>query len=171
MRQIFFIAIVVLAGGVYLARFADKSVIEAPAQAAAVQAADQPMQSSAGQHRMVLASGRDGHFHADARVDGRQVDFLVDTGASLVVLRESDAATIGIRPMRSDYTAIVTTANGKLKAAPVKLERIEIGDITVFDVPALVLPDEALSQNLLGVAFLSKLRRYEVADGRLTLEQ
>jgi aspartyl protease family protein len=73
--------------------------------------------------------------------------------------------------MRSDYTATVTTANGKLKAAPVRLERIEIGDITVFDVPALVLPDEALSQNLLGIAFLSKLRRYEVADGRLTLEQ
>jgi aspartyl protease family protein len=171
MRQIFFIAIVVLAGGVYLARFADKSVVEAPAQAAVVQAADQPMQSSSGQHRMELASGRDGHFHADARVNGRQVDFLVDTGASLVVLRESDAAMIGIRPMRSDYTATVTTANGKLKAAPVRLERIEIGDITVFDVPALVLPDEALSQNLLGIAFLSKLRRYEVADGRLTLEQ
>jgi aspartyl protease family protein len=171
MRQIFFIAIAVLAGGVYLARFADKSVVEAPAQAANVQVVDQPMQSSSGQHRMELASGRDGHFHADARVDGRNVDFLVDTGASLVVLRENDAAMIGIRPMRSDYTATVTTANGKLKAAPVKLERIEIGDITVFDVPALVLPDEALSQNLLGVAFLSKLRRYEVADGRLTLEQ
>ena len=52
-----------------------------------------------------------------------------------------------------------------------KLERIEIGDISVYDVPALVLPDEALSQNLLGIAFLSKLRRYEVADGRLVLEQ
>jgi aspartyl protease family protein len=171
MRQMFFLALAVLAGGVYLARFADKSVVEAPTQAATVQVADQPTQSSAGQHRMELASGRDGHFHADARVEGRHIDFLVDTGASLVVLRESDAATVGIRPMRSDYTATVTTANGKLKAAPVKLERIEIGDIAVFDVPALVLPDEALSQNLLGVAFLSKLRRYEVADGRLTLEQ
>jgi aspartyl protease family protein len=171
MRQMFFLAIAVLAGGVYLARFADRSVVEAPTQAATVQVADQPMQSPAGQHRMELASGRDGHFHADARVEGRHIDFLVDTGASLVVLRESDAATVGIRPMRSDYTATVTTANGKLKAAPVKLERVEIGDIAVFDVPALVLPDEALSQNLLGVAFLSKLRRYEVADGRLTLEQ
>jgi aspartyl protease family protein len=99
------------------------------------------------------------------------IEFLVDTGASLVVLRETDAAMIGIRPMRGDYTARVSTANGKAKAAPVKLERVEIGDITVFDVPALVMPDEALSQNLLGVAFLSKLRRYEVADGRMVLEQ
>jgi len=78
---------------------------------------------------------------------------------------------IGIRPMPRDYTATVATANGNIKAALTRLSRIEVGDITVFDVPALVLPDQALSQNLLGVAFLSKLRRYEVADGRLVLEQ
>ncbi len=70
-----------------------------------------------------------------------------------------------------NYTATVSTANGKLKAAPAKLARIEIGDITVFDVPALVLPDEALAQNLLGVSFLSRLKRYEYANGRMVLEQ
>ena len=59
--------------------------------------------------------------------------------------------------MPRDYTATVSTANGKIKAAPAKLERIEVGDITVYDVPALVLPDEALWQNLLGVSFLSRL--------------
>jgi aspartyl protease family protein len=88
-----------------------------------------------------------------------------------VVLRESDAARAGIRPRPSDYTAIVSTANGKIKAAPAKLDRIEIGNITVFDVLALVLPDEALSKNLLGVSFLSRLRRYEYVDGRMLLEQ
>ena len=73
--------------------------------------------------------------------------------------------------MRSDYTATVSTANGKIKAAPAKLDRIEVGDITVYDVPALVLPDEALGENLLGVSFLSRLKRYEYADGRMVLEQ
>ena len=96
---------------------------------------------------------------------------MVDTGASLVALRESDAAQVGIRPMPRDYTAVISTANGKVKAAPRQADRVEIGDITVYDVPALVLPDEALSQNLLGVSFLSRLRRYEYADGRLVLEQ
>jgi aspartyl protease family protein len=171
MRQIFFLAIAVLVAGAYLARFADKAVVEAPAQAAAVQSSDQPQQSSAGQHRMALSSGRDGHFRVDARVNGRHTDFVVDTGATLVILRETDAAMVGIRPMRSDYTAVVSTANGKINAARATLERVEIGDISVYDIPALVLPDEALSQNLLGIAFLSKLRRYEVADGRLVLEQ
>ena len=172
MRQILFLAVAALVAGGYLARFADQSVkAPAPTQVAVAQTVEQPAQSSVGQHTIELTSGRDGHFHADARVDGRHIDFLVDTGASLVVLRETDAAMVGIRPMRSDYTAVVSTANGKINAARAKLERVEIGDIAVYDVPALVLPDEALSQNLLGVVFLSKLRRYEVAGGRLVLEQ
>jgi aspartyl protease family protein len=171
MRHILILAALVLAAGSYLARYADKAVsVPSSSQAAAVQD-EQPQQSSVGQHKMELMSGRDGHFHVDARVNSRHVDFLVDTGASQVVMRESDASMVGVHLMPRDYTAIVTTANGRLKAAPAKIDRIEIGDITVFDVPALVLPDEALSQNLLGVAFLSRLRRYEFADGRMVLEQ
>ena len=63
------------------------------------------------------------------------------------------------------------TANGKIKAARATIDRIEIGGITVYDVPAMVLPDEALAKNLLGVSFLSRLKRYEYANGRLVLEQ
>ena len=172
MRHIIIFAAAVSIIGGYVARFADKAVNDAP-QAAAVQTVSQardPEPTRSG-HSMMLDSDRQGHFRVDARVDGRRLDFMVDTGASLVILRESDAAYLGIRPMPVDYRATVSTANGKVKAAPAKLSRIEIGDITVFDVPALVLPDEALSQNLLGVSFLSKLKRYEYANGRMVLEQ
>ena len=172
MRQILILAVAALAAGGYLARYADQAVTaQSSPQAAAVQVSEQPRQASAGQHKMELTGGHDGHFRADARVNGRHIDFIVDTGASLVILRETDAANAGLHPMPRDYTAIVSTANGKIKAAPAKLERIEVGDITVFDVPALVLPDDVLSQNLLGVSFLSRLRRYEYADGRMLLEQ
>jgi len=172
MRQILIVAVVVMVGGSYLARYADKAVVETAAPRAAVaQTVAQPQQVSAGQHKMELMSGRDGHFHVDARVEGRHIDFMVDTGASLVILRETDAAYAGLHPMPRDYTAMVSTANGTIKAAPAKIDRLEVGDIIVFDVPALVLPDEALSQNLLGVSFLSRLRRYEFADGRMLLEQ
>jgi aspartyl protease family protein len=51
---------------------------------------------------MELTSGRDGHFHVDARVDGWHIDFMVDTGASLVVVRETDASNIGVHPMPRD---------------------------------------------------------------------
>ena len=171
MRQILFFAAAVLLAGGYFARYADQAVAVHPtAQTAAVDSSE-PRQPATSGRSMTLDSDRQGHFKVEARIDGRYVDFLVDTGASLVILRETDAARAGIRPRPSDYTAIVSTANGKIKAAPAKLDRVEVGGITVFDVPALVLPDEALWKNLLGVSFLSRLKRYEYANGRLVLEQ
>jgi aspartyl protease family protein len=171
MRQILFFAAAVLLAGGYFARYADHVVLNPSAQTAAVEPTDQPRQPASSGRSLTLDADRQGHFKTEARIDGRYVDFLVDTGASMVVLRETDAARSGIRPRPSDYTAIVSTANGKIKAAPAKLDRIEIGGITVYDVPALVLPDEVLGQNLLGVSFLSRLKRYEYANGRLVLEQ
>ena len=153
-----------------IARFADQAVVHPIAQAAAVQQDDLRQPATSGRSLM-LESDRQGHFKVEARIDGRHIDFMVDTGASLVIMRESDAAQIGIRPRPSDYSATVSTANGKIKAAPATLDRIEVGGITVYDVLALVLPDEALWQNLLGVSFLSRLKRYEYANGRLVLEQ
>ena len=172
MRQILILAAAVLMIGGYLARFADQAVeANSTTRAAAVQSAYEPRQPTTSGRSLMLESDRLGHFKVEARIDGRHIDFMVDTGASLVIMRESDAAQIGIRPRPSDYTATVSTANGKIKAAPAKLDRIEIGGITVYDVQALVLPDEALWQNLLGMSFLSRLKRYEVADGRMVLEQ
>jgi aspartyl protease family protein len=168
MRSIILFAVAVLVVGGYGARFADKAMNDAP-QAAAVQSYEsrQPVHSG---RSLTLDTGRGGHFHVDARIAGRDLGFIVDTGASLVILRESDAGKIGIHPMRSEYTHTVSTANGTIKAAPATIDRIELSGITVFDVRALVLPDEALWQNLLGMSFLSKLKRYEVADGRMLLE-
>jgi aspartyl protease family protein len=107
----------------------------------------------------------------DARVDARPMDFVVDTGATMVALTARDAATLGIHPAYNDYTVGVQTANGTTRAAPVTIDRLEIGSITIRDVSAIVMPEGALGQNLLGTSFLSRLHRYEYANGRLVLEQ
>jgi aspartyl protease family protein len=96
---------------------------------------------------------------------------MVDTGASVIALTASAAATLGIHPTQRDFAAEVRTANGAVRAAPVRLDMVEIGDLVVRDVAAVVLPDEALSENLLGLSFLSRLRRFEYSDGKLVLEQ
>ena len=170
MRQILIFAAAVLLAGGYFARYADNAVVH-PTAHAAVEPSYEPRQPATSGRSLTLDSDRQGHFKTEARIDGRYIDFLVDTGASLVIMRESDAAQVGIRPLPRDYTATVSTANGKIKAAPAKLDRIEVGGITVYDVPALVLPDDVLGQNLLGVSFLSRLKRYEYANGRMVLEQ
>jgi aspartyl protease family protein len=112
-----------------------------------------------------------GHFQVDGRVDGRDLSFMVDTGASVIALTASDAARLGIHPAQQEFVAEVKTANGIVRAAPARLDAVEIGDLVVRDVAALVLPDAALSDNLLGLSFLSRLRRFEYSEGKLVLEQ
>jgi aspartyl protease family protein len=119
---------------------------------------------------MSISRGDDGHFNVEAIIDGRRMDFLVDTGASVIALREGDAARLGIHPAARDYTANVSTANGTVRAARVELNRVEVGSLTVRNVAALVLPDAALGRNLLGMSFLSRVR-WEHRNGRLVLEQ
>src|ERR1043165_6739912 len=112
-----------------------------------------------------------GHFQVEGAVDGRRLDFMVDTGASLVRLRERDAGKLGIFPSPRDYPGRSSTANGIVKGAPVRLPSLEVNGIRVYDVAAMVIADESLSVNLLGMSFLSRVRRFEMANGRLVMEQ
>ncbi len=137
---------------------------------ASAKSAPSPQQTSVSGRTVTLQSDRRGHFQVDARVDGRAVDFMVDTGASVIALRESSAAKLGIHPARREYTAKASTANGVVAAAPVMLNRVEVNGITVRDVQAFVMPDEGLSTNLLGMSFLSRVK-WTHDKGRLVLEQ
>jgi aspartyl protease family protein len=129
----------------------------------------QPAPTS-GYRTVTLKSDRHGHFQVEARVEGRRVDFMVDTGASMIALRESSAARLGIHPRSSDYTVRTQTANGVGRAAPVQLSQVEIDGIRVRDVRAFVVPDDSLAVNLLGMSFLSRVK-WTHDRGKLVLEQ
>jgi len=130
-----------------------------------------PSTSSSPYGRTVtLRSDSRGHFKVEARVDGRRMEFMVDTGASAIALRASDAALLGIHPSQSDYKAKVQTANGETRAALARLNMVEIENIVVRDVVAFVQPDESLKENLLGMTFLSKIR-FTYDRGQLILDQ
>jgi aspartyl protease family protein len=160
--------------GTIMAQMADKMT---PALANTASRKAAPVETSAqseaqaGLRNLSIPRDARGHFQTEGRIDGQRINFMVDTGASVVALNEKSAARFGFRPSRSDYNATVTTANGTIKAAPTRLAMIDVGGLVVRDVDAMVLPDEALSENLLGLSFLSKLRRFEYANGRMVLEQ
>src|SRR5205085_2551658 len=169
MRQLFVIAGLFIALCAGFANYADRSLkADAPRETAAMAAAPAP---AAGGRTVVIPRDSRGHFQVNGRVDGKSMGFMIDTGASVIALTARDAARLGIRPLLRDFTAEVKTANGTVRAARVQLNRVEIDDVSVRDVAALVVPDEALSENLLGLSFLSKLRRFEYANGKLVLEQ
>jgi aspartyl protease family protein len=126
--------------------------------------------SASGSRMVTIRQAGNGHFQLDAVVDGRRLEFLVDTGATGVALRETDAARLGIHPAERDYTGRSATANGVVRVAPVMLNRVEVGDIVLYNVAAVVFPDQTLGQNLLGMSFLSRVR-WQQENGRLVLEQ
>jgi aspartyl protease family protein len=157
--------------GIVMAQMADKMTPTAALATSARESAPVETIGQAGLRSLDIARDSRGHFLTEGRIDGQRIDFMVDTGASVVALNEKSAARFGLRPSRGDYNASVTTANGTIKAARTRLAMIDIGGLVVHDVDAMVLPDEALSENLLGLSFLSKLRRFEYANGRMVLEQ
>jgi aspartyl protease family protein len=176
MRQVIVLAGMVLGLCVFAARYADLAVKNSAAPPAAtalaaVPAPPAPSQQNAYRSSVVIPPDARGHFVVDARVDGRRMEFMLDTGASVVALRARDAAALGIHPIARDLTLEVKTANGTTRAAPVQLGMVEVSGLSVRNVAALVSADGALSENLLGLSFLSRLRRFEFSNGRMVLEQ
>jgi aspartyl protease family protein len=171
MRNVMIFAALIAAAGTLMAQVADK-MTPAPASAhtaALNAAAETPVDT--GLRSISIPRDARGHFETEGRIEGQRIAFMVDTGASVVALNETSAARFGVHPSRGDYNATVTTANGTVKAARTQLAMVEIGGLIVRDVDAMVLPDAALSENLLGLSFLSKLKRFEYANGKMVLEQ
>jgi aspartyl protease family protein len=173
MRSIIVFAVLALGASILVPRYAAR-LSTAPAPVAPVALAARPVAAAtatANSRSVIVPRDGRGHFQVDGRVDGRRLSFMIDTGASVIALTASDAARLGIHPAQREFVTEVKTANGTVRAAPTRLDMVEVGDLVVRDVTALVLPDEALSDNLLGLSFLSRLRRFEYSNGQLVLEQ
>lgn len=131
-----------------------------------------PKSDDAGSPGMVeLRASRGGHFLTTAAINGRPVEVLVDTGASFVALSFEDAERAGVYVRPADFTARVQTANGIAKVAPVTLDSVSIGDITLYDVRAVVSEPGRLGTSLLGMTFIGRLGRAEMRDGMLILQE
>jgi aspartyl protease family protein len=141
-------------------------------RAAAVKRGNRPAEASNPRGRVVeIKAGAHGHYYASAEINGRPINVLVDSGASIVALTYDDASRAGVYVRDSDYTQRVSTANGVARVAPVVLARISIGDITVRDVPAAVTEPGSLGTTLLGMSFLSRLQRVDMRSGTLVLQE
>ena len=125
---------------------------------------------SLGDGGVELRRSADGHFIADAAVDGVRLRFLIDTGASQVALSPSDARRLGFALDKLRFSQPVSTANGQTFVARTVLKEITIGDITIRDVPATI-HREGLDASLLGMSFLNRLDGYEVRRDRMILRR
>ncbi len=126
--------------------------------------------SAASAATVEIKAGNHGHFVAEAEIEHSRIKVLIDTGASKVALSYGDAERIGLKPFMLDFDEPISTANGVVKAAKVTLDRVEIDNLLVRDVEALVLPEGAFQGTLLGMSFLNRLSSFRISGGMLTLE-
>lgn len=122
-----------------------------------------------GPNEAVAERGNDGSFAFDAVVNGTHVKMIFDTGASVVGLKAEDAVRMGIPVTRLNYSAQIKTANGTAEVAPVMIDRMVIGNITLHGVPGFVAKQGMLAENLLGQTFLSRLAGFDVENNLLVL--
>lgn len=142
-----------------------------PALRAASAEMEEPPRNPLAGRKTTISPDRRGHYLAKAKLNGRSMKVLVDTGATLVAINESTARRIGIRLKSADFKHKVRTANGVTEVATAMIDEIAIGRVTVRDVRATVSRDEALSTVLLGMSFLNRLKKFEIASGTLVLTQ
>ena len=145
---------------------------EKPAAVETVSVPPQKTEAPVSYGSVLLRAGADGHFHGDFNINGRPVHGMIDTGASYVAINESTARSVGFSSVDLDYRYTMQTANGPSKVALVKLARLDIGNIRMRDVEAVVSKDDALATStLIGMSFLKKLNSYGVENGTLRLTQ
>ena len=146
------------------------TLFEAALPAPATAEVEPAEESAQGSGSVSLRAQANGHFIADALVEGTHISFIVDTGATDVVLRRADAERLGIRLSALRYDVPVHTANGDTLIALVELNEIKIGTIRVGRVSASV-PQNELSHSLLGMSFLKRLSSFSVDSDRLVMRQ
>lgn len=111
----------------------------------------------------------DGHYWAEARVNGARIRFLVDTGASAVALSPRDAARLGFPPSSLTYGHKVMTASGEARAAKIQLDSVSVDGAKVEGVDAFVI-ERGLDTSLLGMTYLGRLEKFEATQTALILK-
>ncbi len=146
---------------------ANRSVLQPSATTPAGPAPATERARGAVPNSLVFHANQQGHVVLDGVVNGAPVRFLVDTGATMVVLTLKDAAAAGFGRNDLVFSMRTSTANGVARAAPVRLREVRIGQFSADEVPAAVA--ENLGISLLGQSFLMRLDSYEMREGVLTL--
>jgi aspartyl protease family protein len=172
LRNVFILLIFALLATKAVEQFANRTPSgpneRAGQSAAQTNVAYQADEAYAAHDQLVLRASGNGHFSLEASIDGTPIDFVVDTGATTVVLSPQDAARVGLSPDTLDFNAVFETGNGRTPVALVTLDRLTIGSLDLYDVPAAVIT-KPMSMSLLGMSALERLDGYEVDGDQMIL--
>ncbi|MFT6674411.1 MAG: aspartyl protease family protein [Sulfitobacter sp.] len=118
--------------------------------------------------QIIVPRARDGHYYLTAEINGADLRFVVDTGATDMVLTQADAARAGLNIDDLNYLGRANTANGEVRTAFVRLDQVTLGAVTDRNVSAVVNQGQ-MDQSLMGMGYLQRWGRIEIAGGKLIL--
>ena len=118
---------------------------------------------------VTIPASERGHFYMPVKINGGEINMMADTGASSIFLSQADAQKLGINMGSLNYNVTYETANGKIQAAETIAKTIQVGDITMENVPITISQTHNNDMSLLGMEFFRRLSKYEVQNGNLVL--
>lgn len=173
MHKVFWIGFAACIVGAFMTDMpsGDTAPEAAPAPGAAMLATASPRPDDGwGGGDIRLSRGGDGHFYAQPSIGGRQLDVMVDTGASFIALTAEDARAAGMDWSDSDLQPVARGASGVVEGVPVMIDSIELGSTEIRDVEAAIVP-EGLPVTLLGQSYLRRFQRVEIEGDTMVLSQ
>jgi aspartyl protease family protein len=136
-----------------------------------IQKNNQPTQTAfVDRGQVVVPRDRDGHYYITLDINGQPVDFVIDTGASDIVLTQEDATRVGLDVGNLRFFGRANTANGEVRTAPVRLSEVDISGIRDTNLPAFVNEGE-MFRSLLGMSYLQRWDKIEITGGELILSR
>lgn len=129
-----------------------------------------PRQAIVDDSTVAIPRSPDGHYYLTLDINDKPIRFVIDTGASQVVLSQNDAQRLGIDPATLNFSGAANTANGVVRTAPVVLDQVRLGAITDQSIPAVV-NGGAMDASLLGMTYLGLYSRIEISNGQLVLNR
>ena len=124
--------------------------------------------TTVGDDQVQLSRALDGHYYVTAEVNGAPVEFVIDTGATMIVLTREDAARAGLETDSLAFVGRASTANGVITTAPVRLDSLQIGPLEDRGIAASVNGGD-LDQSLLGMSYLERFSSVEITGGKMIL--
>ncbi len=145
----------------------DQAVVEQDGKRNTLRVGEAPVNMGAGKsggkgNRIVLVAGSGGHFMTAGQINGKAVQFMVDTGATSVAMGAQDADRAGIN-FKAGQPVMMSTANGNVQGYRIKLDSVRVGDVEVFGVDAVVTP-QPMPFMLLGNSFLTRFQMLREND-------
>ena len=119
--------------------------------------------------RLTLKIASDNHFYVTVSINNKPINFLIDTGATAMILSKKDSEKLGFNVEKLNFSQLAQTANGEILISPVVLDKVSLGFKNFSNFKAFI-SQKGMEKSLLGMSFLSRLKKIELGNNIMIID-